>query len=114
MGFRDFAAFNQALLAKQAWRILTVPDSLCARVLKAWYFKHSDFLHPGNGQLVDIWNSSWIPRIGAQHPLGRKQDRAAVWVSELLNATGSPPERGNGVTRTALNARGVVMLTLTA
>lgn len=44
IGFRDFSSFNQALIAKQGWRILQKPDSLMAKILKAKYFKHSNFM----------------------------------------------------------------------
>ena len=37
LGFKDFRLFNQALLARQAWRLLAYPDSLCARLLKTKY-----------------------------------------------------------------------------
>ncbi|CAN1164106.1 Uncharacterized mitochondrial protein AtMg00310 [Linum perenne] len=44
MGFRTFQAFNQALLAKQSWRILTQPELLISRIYKRKYFHSSNFL----------------------------------------------------------------------
>nr|XP_023891716.1 uncharacterized protein LOC112003738 [Quercus suber] len=89
MGFRNLQAFNLAMLAKQAWRILTNPNSLIARVLKARYFPFGDILtatlgsnpsyswrsifhslgvirmgtqwHVGNGKKVHIWDDKWLP-----------------------------------------------------
>lgn len=44
LGFRDFAAFNQVLLAKPVWRLVMNPESLCARVLGARYYKEMDIM----------------------------------------------------------------------
>jgi hypothetical protein len=43
MRFCDLVLFNQAMLAKKGWRIITTPDSLCARVLKCKYYPNTDF-----------------------------------------------------------------------
>ena len=56
MGFHNLQAFNLAMLAKQAWRILSNPDSLVARVLKARYFLTKDFL---NAKLGASPSYSW-------------------------------------------------------
>lgn len=89
MGFRSLQAFNLAVLAKQAWRILLNPNSLVSRVLKAKYFPTGDFLNAqlgnspsysqrsiyssleiirkgtrwrvGNGKLIHIWEDRWLP-----------------------------------------------------
>jgi hypothetical protein len=42
-GFIDLHAFNLAMLAKQSWRMITHPDTLCARVLRAKYFQMEIF-----------------------------------------------------------------------
>ena len=44
MGFRDLHAFNTAMLAKQCWRLMEEPESLCARVLRAKYYPDGNLL----------------------------------------------------------------------
>jgi hypothetical protein len=43
LGFRDMELFNQAMFARQGWRLMTDPTSLCARVLKGRYYPECDF-----------------------------------------------------------------------
>lgn len=44
LGFRDLEKFNDALLAKQAWRLIQFPNSLFARTMKARYYKDCSIL----------------------------------------------------------------------
>jgi hypothetical protein len=44
VGFRYLRVFNQALLTRQAWRLIKFPYSLCARLLKAKYFPVGNIL----------------------------------------------------------------------
>lgn len=43
MGFKDLESMNQALLGKQAWRIIQNPQALWVQILKGLYFPNSTF-----------------------------------------------------------------------
>lgn len=116
MGFRDFRLFNQALLARQSWRILEFPESLCARVLKAKYFPNGSLIDTsfsgnaspgwrgieyglellkqgiiwrvGNGRTIRIWRDPWIPRDFSRRPITHRGTSRVKWVSELLDQNG--------------------------
>ena len=108
--------FNQALLARQAWRLIQFPGSLCARLLKAKYFPRGNLvdtafcseasatwqaiLHGldllkqgiiwrvGNGRQIRIWRDPWIPReMSLRVTLTQGRCRLR-WVSELLDIDG--------------------------
>ena len=49
LGFRDFTSFNQAMVAKQGWRLLQFLDSLVSKVLQAKYYMNSSFLTAKEG-----------------------------------------------------------------
>ena len=89
MGFRNFHAFNLAMLSRQAWRILNNPNSLVARMYKARCFPYDDIMEAklghnpsyawrsiykslevirkgtrwrvGNGRTIHIWEDKWLP-----------------------------------------------------
>lgn len=89
MGFQKLHDFNIALLGKQAWRLVTKPDSMVSRVFKARYYPDGNFMtakigaNPsyiwrsilesqdllksglarcvGNGSTVDIVHDPWLP-----------------------------------------------------
>jgi hypothetical protein len=113
MGFKDLILFNQALLAKQAWRLITYPDSLCARVLKAKYFPNGNLLDTvvagdtsqtwraiehglyllkkgvvwrvGDGSAIRIWRDNWIPRPYGMKPIGSIRPCRLRRVSHLID-----------------------------
>lgn len=97
LGFKDIQLFNQALLAKQAWRLIQFPNCLMAITLKSRYFVHCSFLdaklgvRPSfawrsilhsrdllvkglryrirDGNSIKIWTFPWIKDITMRAPL---------------------------------------------
>ena len=58
MGFRDLHAFNLAMLAKQAWRLVKDNRSLFYKVYKARYFPHCSFMEAELGNNPSfVWRS---------------------------------------------------------
>ncbi|GAU38215.1 hypothetical protein TSUD_226360 [Trifolium subterraneum] len=58
LGFRNFEAFNKAMVAKQVWNIVQNPNSLVAKLIKARYFPRSSlFEAPLGYNLSFAWRS---------------------------------------------------------
>ncbi|KAL0012488.1 hypothetical protein SO802_007596 [Lithocarpus litseifolius] len=58
MGFRDLHAFNLAMLAKQAWRLIHNTSSLFYRVYKSRYFPSCFFMEAEMGNNPSfVWRS---------------------------------------------------------
>jgi hypothetical protein len=112
LGFKDFRLFNQALLARQAWRLLTKPESLYATVLKARYYPNGrleDTVFAGNasstwqaiqyglelikkglvwrvgdGSQIRIWRDPWLPRPPSYRPISNQGDCRLRRVAALI------------------------------
>lgn len=112
LGFRDIRCFNQALLARQAWRLIESPDSLCARVLKAKYYPNgtiTDIAFPsvssptwkgivhglellkkgliwriGDGRKTKIWRNHWVAHGENLKILEKKTWNRLIYVRELI------------------------------
>ncbi|XP_061999224.1 uncharacterized protein LOC133716539 [Rosa rugosa] len=97
LGFRSLSNFNNAMLAKQAWRVVTNPTSLVARIFKAKYFpdtsfwmttphdspsfswrslfstreflRQSSYWQIGDGNTVNIWSDCWLPGVQDFKPM---------------------------------------------
>jgi hypothetical protein len=113
MGFKDLRLFNQALLARQAWRLVAFPESLCARVLKAKYFPQGNLLDTvtssdtspmwrvieyglelykkgaiwrvGDGKTIRVWRDNWLPRPYGMKPIGQVRPCRIRRLEHLIN-----------------------------
>lgn len=116
LGFRDIKNFNLAMLGKQGWRLMTNPESLCARVLKGKYFPHGEFMTAtkkkkashtwrailagrkaldlglirriGDGASTNIWEDQWLPTGIGNRPIYRRDGATAMKVADLLSVGG--------------------------
>lgn len=60
MGFRNLEAFNLALLAKQAWRLMNGSNSIFFRVFKAKYFPSGSIMTARlSSNPSYVWRSIW-------------------------------------------------------
>lgn len=60
LNFRDMGDFNEALLAKQLWRIWKGDNSILSQLYKAKYFPNNDFFNAGVHTTASLaWRSMW-------------------------------------------------------
>jgi hypothetical protein len=117
MGFHDLHAFNTTVLAKQCWRLMEEPYSLCAGVLWDKYYPDGNLLNAqlksgssftwqsviygiqtfnrgciwrvGDGQQINIWQDPCIPTSPTRKVYTPRGSILLSKVSDLINPTGS-------------------------
>lgn len=113
LGFRNLHHFNIAMLARQTWRLLQNPKTLCAKVLSSKYYPDGQILDAksirgmsyawrsiskgiillskgiiwrvGNRRNINIWNDPWIPRGTSRRVISRKGRNIITRVEELID-----------------------------
>ncbi|GAU47065.1 hypothetical protein TSUD_302670 [Trifolium subterraneum] len=93
IGFKNLRAFNEALLAKQGWRLITNPNSLVAQMLKAKYHPKATFLKATPKHLMSysrksILQASWILKKGCYWTVG-KGDHIHIWEDNWIHQKGN-------------------------
>ena len=101
------------MLSKQGWRLITNPDSLCARVLKAKYYPNVNLLQAtlkngasftwqsimkgletfklgyiwriGTGENVNIWSDPWVPASPDRKVISNRGQTILSVVSDLID-----------------------------
>lgn len=113
LGFRDIQAFNQALLGKISWRLITKPDCLLSRILIGKYCTSASFLTVtaasssshgwkgilkgrglllnhlgkaiGDGEATSVWKDAWLDPHSDLKPYGPVlEQHQDLLVSDLL------------------------------
>jgi hypothetical protein len=112
-GYRDLHLFNLAMLARQGWRLLLEPDSLCAQVLRSKYYPDGELLNSvekpgfsyswrsivcglkavkegmiwrvGDGTHINIWEDPWLPRGTTRRPITPRGRSILNKVSDLID-----------------------------
>lgn len=89
LGFKDLQCVNQALLAKQAWRLIHEKESLFFKVFKSMYFSNSDLLTTIKGTRPSYaWNSILYGRellIQGLRTIIGNGNQTYVWTDKWLN-----------------------------
>lgn len=113
LGFRDMGVFNEALLGRQAWRLISQPNCLLSRVMCNKYYPNGEFLNSslgltgsfswrglwgakslvkdgliwrvGNGRKIRIWDVTWVVDELGSHILSPRRDNME-YVCELIDS----------------------------